>query len=108
MTMSMATKAEGTAVKGESIPSSAGALRKKKKIASCKTVQEAKERPSNRSARVSWRLLSCQKTMATAANSRAAVTTTITEKRRRALATAQAPSTRADTPAATFHGLRCE
>src|SRR5712692_1498756 len=102
----MATNAEGTAETGLSMASSGGALRRKPKTASCKTHHAMKDKPTKRSARVSCRLLSCQKRTATAPNSSAAGTTTVKLKRCSAFATDQAPSTTAAALAPNFQGLR--
>src|SRR5271156_6146144 len=109
MTMSMATKAHGTAAMGGKPSSSApGALGEKKKTARRRTAHEKKDTASNRSARVSWRRLSSQKMAPTAKNSKTDGTTTgATVRKWNAFAAAHRPRTPAVIAHGTIHGLRC-
>src|SRR6202035_4729578 len=77
MTMSMATKAEGTAPMDINAVRWLGpACEKNKKTDTLRMAQQAKEIANKWSARVSWRRVSCQKMIATARKRHADGTTT--------------------------------
>ena len=107
MTMSMATKAEGTAAMGRrprSLPR--GVVRKRGRQPGGESPRTKKEMASKRSARVSWRRLSCQKMTATATKSSAEGTTTGTAVNEwRAFAAAHRPRTPGDDGAGHNPGL---
>src|SRR5438874_11658973 len=108
MTMSMATNAQGAAAT-TFIPgpwSSGVAFMMCRAIH--RTPQQAKETPRSRSAKVSWRRLSCQNTTATLTYSIEAGMSTETETALVAFDAAQNPKTMHTTSAGNFQDLRWE